>query len=162
MRAGRKTPLLLAAAILAVTAPAALADSNITSFGFSVSPTTVAPGGKVTLTATDCANQATASAPALFDDVTLGKGDGPGQTATVTVGSDAKPGAQYDVTFTCGSERGTTPLTISTGRTTPIGTVKTGVGGGVSGPNAAEILAGAALVGAAGVMVVRRRRASRG
>ena len=64
MRAGRITAAaaLLAGSVVALAAPPALADSNITSFGFSVSPTTVAPGGSVTLRATDCAAQATASA----------------------------------------------------------------------------------------------------
>jgi hypothetical protein len=168
MRAGRTTAAaLLAGATLALTvagaalAPAAFADSRITSFGFSVSPATVAPGGSVTLTATDCAGRATASdAPALFDGMTLGRGDGPGRAATV--GTDAKPGAEYDVTSTCGSEQGTAPLTIGDGTGTPTGPVKAGVGGSVTGPNAAEILAGVVLAGAAGVIVVRRRRASRG
>jgi hypothetical protein len=169
MRARRiSAAVLLAGSVVALAAPGALADSgtgsNITSFGFSVTPSTVAPGGRVTLRATDCAAQATASAPALFDDVTLGKGTGSGQSATVQVGTDAKPGAQYDVTFTCGPEKGTTPLTISDGSptpspTAPIGAVKTGLGGGISGPNSIEIVAGVALVGAAGVYVVRRRSA---
>jgi plastocyanin len=168
MRAGRTTAAaLLAGATLALTAagaalaPVAFADSDITSSGFSVSPTTVAPGGSVTLTATDCADRATASAPALFDDMTPGRGDGPGRVATATVGTDAKPRAEYDVTFTCGSEQGTAPLSIGDGTTTPTGPVKSGVGGSVTGPNAAEILAGVVLAGATGVIVVRRRRASR-
>ncbi|MFF6956793.1 hypothetical protein [Streptomyces sp. NPDC008317] len=170
---GRTTAALVAgtALALALAAPAARADSDLTSFGFGVSPTTVVPGGKVTLTATDCAGQATASAPALFGDVTPGKGDGPGQVATATVDGEAKPGARYVVTFTCGSQRGTAALTVAAGTTSTgtkptaavrTGAVRTGLGGDVSAPNAREILAGGVLVAAAGVLVVRRRRAARG
>ncbi|MFF7198133.1 hypothetical protein ACFZAM_31055 [Streptomyces sp. NPDC008079] len=175
---GRTTAALVAgtALALALAAPAARADSDLTSFGFGVSPTTVVPGGKVTLTATDCAGRATASAPALFGDVTLGKGHGPGQVATATVDGEAKPGARYDVTFTCGSQRGTAALTVAAGTTSTgttstgtkptaavrTGAVRTGLGGDVSAPNAREILAGGVLVAAAGVLVVRRRRATRG
>ncbi|MFJ2635360.1 hypothetical protein ACIO6U_25895 [Streptomyces sp. NPDC087422] len=175
---GRTTAALVAgtALALALAAPAARADSGLTSFGFGVSPTTVVPGGKVTLTATDCVGQATASAPALFGDVTLGKGHGSGQVATATVDGEAKPGARYVVTFTCGSQRGTAALTVAAGTTStgtastgtkPTGAVRTGavrtdLGGDVSAPNAREVLAGGVLVAAAGVLVVRRRRAARG
>jgi plastocyanin len=176
MRAARiSAAALLAGSALALAAPAATAvtadsgadsgsGSNITSFGFSVSPTTVAPGGVVTLQVTGCANTATASAPALFDDVTL-RGSGSTKSATATVGADAKPGAQYDVTFSCGGEKGSTPLTISTGGPitpiTPTGPVHTGFGGGVSGPDTTEVVLGVALAGAAGVLLFRRSRAPR-
>lgn len=180
MRAPRiSAAALLAGTALALAAPAATAatadsgagsdsgsgsGSNITSFGFSVSPTTVAPGGVVTLQVTGCDKTATASAPALFDDVTL-RGSGSTRSATATVGADAKPGAQYDVTFSCGGEKGTTPLAISTGGPitpiTPTGPVHTGFGGGVSGPDTAEIVFGVALAGAAGVLLFRRSRAPR-
>lgn len=181
MRAARiSAAALLAGTALALAAPAAPAataatadsgadsgsgsGSNITSFGFSVSPTTVAPGGVVTLQVTGCDKTATASAPALFDDVTL-RGSGSTRSATATVGADAKPGAQYDVTFSCGGEKGTTPLAISTGGPitpiTPTGPVHTGFGGGVSGPDTAEIVFGVALAGAAGVLLFRRSRAPR-
>jgi plastocyanin len=176
MRAARiSAAALLAGSALALAAPAATAatadsgadsgsGSNITSFGFSVSPTTVAPGGVVTLQVTGCDKTATASAPALFDDVTL-RGSGSTKSATATVGADAKPGAQYDVTFSCGGEKGSTPLTISTGGPitpiTPTGPVHTGFGGGVSGPDTTEVVLGVALAGAAGVLLFRRSRAPR-
>ncbi len=86
-------------------------DSNITSFGFSVTPKTVKPGGKVDLTVTECDKEATASS-AVFDKTTLGMGGGT-QSAQVKVDWDAKPGAEYDVTFSCGGESGTAPLKIA-------------------------------------------------
>ena len=126
------------------------AGAPITSFGYSVSPSTVAPGGTVTLRVTDCDRKATASS-GVFDAVTL-QGSGGTKSGTATVDSDAKPGAEYDVTFTCGSESGTAPLTITTTAPTvpvtpltPAGGVQTGLGRSVSGPDAAEIAAGAVL-----------------
>jgi hypothetical protein len=166
MRAARTTAaVLLAGSVAALTAfgaPTAFADSDIASFGFSVTPGTVAPGGSVTLRATDCDSQATASEPDLFNDAILGEGEGPGQSAAVSVRADATPGTRYDVTVMCGSEKGTAPLRLTVGMpaatpTTPVGAMRTGLGGGVSGPNSIEIIAGAALIGAAGVYVLCRR-----
>ncbi|WP_407563501.1 hypothetical protein [Streptomyces sp. 184] len=101
----------LAAGLTATVATAQGNDSNITSFGFTVTPKTVKPGGKVDLTVTECDKEATASS-GVFDKTTLGMGGGT-QSAQVKVDLDAKPGAEYDVTFTCGAESGTTPLTIA-------------------------------------------------
>ncbi|WBB60715.1 hypothetical protein O7599_35345 [Streptomyces sp. WMMC500] len=101
----------LAAGLTATVATAQDNDSNITSFGFSVTPKTVKPGGTVDLTVTECRQEATASS-AVFDKTTLGTGGGT-QSAQVKVDLDAKPGAVFDVTFTCGNESGTAPLTIA-------------------------------------------------
>lgn len=173
MRAARiSAATLLAASGLAATAPAATADSvtapgvlggPIASFGFSVTPSTVTPGGTVTLRATGCAAPATATAPALFADTALGQGSGHGQSAAVTVRSDARPGTRYDVAFTCGSEQGSTPLTVSARPAagpspSPHAAVHTGLGAADSGPGTTEVVLGAALVGAAGVLVFRRAR----
>lgn len=173
MRAGRiSAAALLAAPVLAVTAPAASADSvtapgvlggPVASFGFSVTPGTVAPGDAVTLRATGCAARATAAAPALFAATPLTEESGHGQSARVTVRSDARPGVQYDVAFTCGSEQGSTPLTVSarpagSPSPAPRSAARTGLGAAVSGPDTAEVILGAALVGAAGVLVFRRAR----
>lgn len=82
---------------------------------------------------------------------------------------DARPGAVYDVTFSCGGASGSTGLTIASGRSsspTPVPLqrgVRAGVGGSVGGFDLKEIGMGAALitgsVGAAWYMV-RRRSAS--
>lgn len=95
---------LLGAAALGAAAPAALADDgnhNITSFGFTVSPSTVAPGGTVTLNATGCEVPSVTVSSGVFDTVTLEEG----HSATARVDDDAKPGAEYDVTFDCKGRR---------------------------------------------------------
>ncbi|MDQ8705062.1 hypothetical protein RCO28_21570 [Streptomyces sp. LHD-70] len=107
---------VVTAGALALTTPAAHAtvagdnDNNITSFGFSVTPSTVAAGGQVHLKVDGC--DATAHATSgVFDKVRIPRG----RTATATVDWDAKPGAMYTVTFECKGETGTTDLTIATG-----------------------------------------------
>jgi hypothetical protein len=179
-------PLIAAAAVVGLSTPAAFAQggssSNVTSFGFSVFPTTVAPGGTVAFAATGCGSTATASAPALFNTVNL-SGNSTSQTGTTTVGASAKA-AQYTVTFTCGTESGTTPLTVSAASTstttttpattpatttpatkvapgtTPAGAVATGVGGSVLTSDPIETAAGAVLLAgaAAGAALTMRRR----
>lgn len=108
---------VVTAGALTFTAPAAHAavtgDNDITSFGFSITPTTVAAGGQVTLKVDDCDADAHATS-GVFDKVTIRNG----QTASATVDWDAKPGAMYTVTFECKGETGTTDLTIATGNQT--------------------------------------------
>ncbi|RVU22224.1 hypothetical protein EOT10_22485 [Streptomyces antnestii] len=137
---------------------------NITSFGFTVSPTTVSPGGTVTLNATGCEAPTVRVTAPVFDDVTLTAG----RSATATVFPDAKPGARYTVTFECKGERGTTTLTISGGGATPAPVrqgVQAGVGGSLSRLDATQLIAGTALVAGAlgaGVYAARRRSGTRG
>ncbi|MYS24172.1 hypothetical protein GA0115240_16113 [Streptomyces sp. DvalAA-14] len=191
MRPGRTTAaLLLAGSVVALAAPTALAVGDaaslpsavpaaavaaassasfsaasalpsFTSLSFSVSPETVAPGGRVTVRAAGCPSAVTVSAPALFHDVTLRGGEGRGRSATVRVGDSAKPGARYDVAFQCGAEKGTTPLMIGDGTSrapsAPAGPARTGLGGGIGAPNTVAIIAGGALAGAAGLYVIGRR-----
>ncbi|NEB81772.1 hypothetical protein G3I40_42145, partial [Streptomyces sp. SID14478] len=136
--------LLVSLAAVGLTAPAALADDggtqpDVTSFGFSVSPSTVAAGGTVTLSSTECEVPTVHVTAPIFDDAELNEG----HSATAQVYPDAKPGAQYDVTFECNGEKGTTSLTIATGNTpTPQPTgpattvprgVRAGLGGGAGG-----------------------------
>lgn len=161
---------LLGVAALGVTAPVALADDgnhNITSFGFTVSPSTVAPGGTVTLNATGCEVPSVTVSSGVFDTVTLEEG----HSATARIDEDAKPGAEYDVTFDCKGETGTTPLTISsgsgrgdhTGSMMPGNGVRAGAGGSFSGMSPGEIGAGSALVaGALGFGAHKMRRRSGG
>ncbi|MFD3531072.1 hypothetical protein [Streptomyces sp. NPDC058664] len=181
MRAIRAaTTALLGAAALALAAPAAVAADGAPASDpralrakapgdFVVSPSLVAPGGRVTLSAPGCASTATASA-GIFDTVTIA----PNSAATATVDWDARRGAVYTVAFNCtGGVRDTVDLTISgiptasptissTVLTPPRG-VQGGVGGSVGGLEPVEVAAGAALVLAAtagGVYVVRRRSAA--
>ncbi|GAA2773046.1 hypothetical protein [Streptomyces showdoensis] len=180
MRAIRVATALLAAplatAALALAAPAALAEDGgpkdgtghgITSFGFSVTPQTVAPGGTVTLKADGCEVPSVTVESGVFDTVTLSEG----HQGTATVDFDAKAGTQYEVTFDCKGERGTTQLTVSgTGGHQDGGTtgahkgVKAGFGtaagaDGSDGIGVTEAVTGAVLiVGALGAAVVLIRR----
>ncbi|MBX9421570.1 MULTISPECIES: hypothetical protein [Streptomyces] len=172
---------LLGAAALALAVPTALAADGAPASDpraqrakapgdFVVSPSLVAPGGRVTLSAPGCASTATASA-GIFDTVTIA----PNSAATATVDWDARRGAVYTVSFNCtGGVQDTVDLTISgipsatptirsTVLTPPRG-VQGGVGGSVGGLEPIEVAAGAALVLAAtagGVYVIRRRAAAR-
>ncbi|WP_055529821.1 hypothetical protein [Streptomyces graminilatus] len=147
---------LLGVASLALTgftapaAQAAVASGGGTSFGFGVEPSTVAAGGQVTLRVENCDHHARVSS-GVFDPVTIPKGH---SSATAEVDWDARPGASYRVTFTCGDESGHTELTIAGGHSgdqthhpapVPQG-VQAGEGGSVAGFDLKEIGLGAALI----------------
>jgi hypothetical protein len=163
---------LLGVTALSLTAPAAVArndgDRNITSFGFDVSPTTIAAGGRVTLSVDGCKADTKVSS-GVFDTVTIPRWQ---SSATVTVDWDAKPGAVFKVTFQCGNESGHTDLTIATGRPSdpthvPVHRgVKAGAGGTSDGFDLGEIGLGTALiagsVGAAYYWSRRRTGENRG
>ncbi|MFF5970951.1 hypothetical protein ACFY7C_05430 [Streptomyces sp. NPDC012769] len=150
---------------------------DITSFGFSVTPSTVAPGGTVTLKSDGCEVPTVTVESGVFDKVTLHEG----RPGTATVDSDAKPGARYEVTFDCKGERGTTTLTIAGGGhptahptahptlppTPPTGArkgVKAGFGTGSEDEvGITEVVTGTVLIaGALGaaVVLIRRREGS--
>ncbi|MCW8380627.1 hypothetical protein [Streptomyces justiciae] len=146
---------LLGVGALALSAPAAVASGggNITPFGFSVMPSTIAAGGQVTLQldrdSGGCTGSATVSS-GVFDTITI---PGNRSSATAVVDWDAKPGAVYKVTFSCNGVSGSTDLTIATGRTTPTPQplypdrgVHAGEGGSVAGFDLKEIGLGAALI----------------
>ncbi|MEU4658892.1 hypothetical protein AB0G32_34010 [Streptomyces sp. NPDC023723] len=106
---------LLGACALTSCVPAAGAagEGTVTPFGFRVQPSTIAPGGEVTLLVDRadgrCKGPATVSAP-VFDPVTIP----PRHThARAVVDLDAKPGAVYQVAFRCDGAAGTTGLTIT-------------------------------------------------
>ncbi|MGW1776526.1 hypothetical protein [Streptomyces sp. NPDC002104] len=107
----------------AVAAPAARAAeaAPITSFGFAITPSTVAPGGQVVLSVTGCNAAFATVSSGIFDTVSIERG----KTARVTVDRDARRGAQYSVSFTCAGETGSADLTVSggTGRPTTSSTV---------------------------------------
>ncbi|MCF3119803.1 hypothetical protein IPZ68_08785 [Streptomyces arenae] len=158
---------LLTATALTLTAPTASAavtgeEQNVTAFGFSVSPTTIAAGGTVTLNVDGCDGD-TKVTSGVFDDTTIPKGQ---KSATAQVFWDAKPGAMYEVTFTCdGSNPGSdkTDLTIATGRPDGGHTVhkgvKAGIGGSLGGLDLHEIALGSALIlGALGTAYYKTRR----
>ncbi|CAM5390587.1 hypothetical protein GCM10010329_57050 [Streptomyces spiroverticillatus] len=172
MRATRIATTAAAAALGAVAltcavAPAQAADGNQGakkegSAGFSVTPSTIAAGGKVTLAAPGCTGPATVTA-GVFNTVVLQ----PGKTQQATVDWDAKPGAMYDVAFTCNGTKGSASLTVVGGaqpttsstslpsRTTsaapvtsasPARGVRGGLGGSIGGMDTTQVAGGAALV----------------
>ncbi|MEV0977219.1 hypothetical protein [Streptomyces sp. NPDC049915] len=169
---------LLSLGALALTAPGAVAQgdgSNITPFGFGVVPSTVSAGGQVILQVDrgrgGCRGAVTVSSD-VFDTVTIAPRL---SSATATVDRDARPGAVYQVTFTCDGVSGSTGLGIAGGRpvrptpqplqpTVPRG-VHAGAGGSVGGFDAREIGLGAALVAGsvgAAYLVARRRSGESG
>ncbi|MCS0639860.1 hypothetical protein NX801_30350 [Streptomyces sp. LP05-1] len=200
MRAiGIASAALLGAAALSLTTPASAADPDGSGHAgpatrrgagdYAVSPSTVAPGGRVVLTAPGCAGTAMASA-GIFDTATIARGG----SATAVVDWDARRGAAYTVSFTCatGATPSTVRLTVSaaggtaTANSTAVPTVtatrtatttmtatrsgsavapsqgvRGGLGGSVGGWNTGQLVAGSGLVVAAvtGVIYVVRRRA---
>jgi len=114
MRAIRVASIaLIGTAALTVGAPAALAadEGDITPSGFTVTPSTVAPGGTVTLNAAECEVPTVTVSSGVFETVTLDEGH-PG---TAKIDAKAKPGAEDEVTFDCNGEKVTTALAISSG-----------------------------------------------
>ncbi|MFC1432043.1 hypothetical protein ACEZDB_15460 [Streptacidiphilus sp. N1-3] len=165
---------VLTVGVLSLAGPVAFAAdgggtaSNVTPFAFKIYPTTVKAGGNIGLGVSGCdATSATASS-GVFDTVTLPSTGTKGEyVGAATVDADAKPGAQYDVKFTCGSSSGTTTLTVAGGSATtspatavPTGAVKTGLGGGNGSMSPAELAGGGALavlaLGGLGLAVRRR------
>ncbi|MEU2396358.1 hypothetical protein [Streptomyces sp. NPDC007369] len=153
----------------------------VTSFGFAVTPSTVAPGGQVTLTVSGCDAAFATASSGVFDTVTIERG----RTARVTVDRDARRGAVYSVTFTCSGENGSADLTIAGGSSRPttsstftgtaIGVptpalspargVRGGLGGSIAGMDPWAVGTGAGLFLAAAAATgyaVRRRAGARG
>ncbi|GGX83482.1 hypothetical protein [Streptomyces fructofermentans] len=169
MRAIRvASAVLLGLTALTLTAPVAAAGDerdhhDVTPFGFHVSPSTIAAGGRVTLAVDGCRSD-TKVTSGVFDAVTIPKGQ---SSAVVPVDWDARPGASYRVTFQCGKDDGYTELTIAHGHPsnpTPLPLhhgVKAGVGGTLGGFDLGEIGLGAALIaGSVGTAYYWTRRRS--
>lgn len=179
MRAIRVAPLaLLGASALTLLAPSAAhaaPDGASSTFNPTISPSVIAPGGRVTLGAGGCTGETTVSS-GIFDTVTIPSGS---TTATAIVDTDARRGAVYAVTFACGST-GTsrnvnltitggatstpvpTPTTVPTASSTTLvpGGVRGGLGGSSGTTDTVEVAVGAALVVAAasGALYFARRR----
>ncbi|MFE9566101.1 hypothetical protein ACFYM0_33920 [Streptomyces sp. NPDC006487] len=119
--------LLVFGAAAAALAPAASAVEVTPKV--VITPSTVAPGGQVTLTVSGCDTAFATVSSGIFDTVSINRGT----TARVAVDRDARPGAQYSVTVTCSavngsaSVNGSADLTITggTGRPTTSSTVGT-------------------------------------
>ncbi|MFD3546862.1 hypothetical protein ACFWUW_14855 [Streptomyces sp. NPDC058655] len=152
--------LAVAAATLAVAAagPATLAYAAPSA---SVSPGTVAPGGRVGLNVVGCGTKAGRATSSAFGEVRLTPGnlEASNLFGTATVYNNASPGT-HRVTFECGGaggQRVTANLYV-----TP-GAARGGEGGSIGSMSPGQIAVGGALVAGAlgaGVWVVRRRAAS--
>ncbi|WP_328302135.1 hypothetical protein OG389_31995 [Streptomyces sp. NBC_00435] len=112
--------LVLGAA--AVPVVSAAESAPITSFGFAITPSTVAPGGQTVLSVTGCNAAFATVSSGVFDTVSIERG----KTARVTVDRDARRGAQYSVSFTCAGETGSADLTIAGGTSKPTTSSTTG------------------------------------
>ncbi|MER6391201.1 hypothetical protein ABT236_22375 [Streptomyces sp. NPDC001523] len=114
-----------ALALGALGAPAASAAeaAPITSFGFAITPSTVAPGGQTVLSVSGCDSAFATASSGVFDTVSIARG----QTARVTVDRDARVGALYSVSFTCNGETGSADLTIAGGTARPTTSSTVGV-----------------------------------
>ena len=112
---------LLGVGALALTSPSAAAygERDITPYGFSVQPSTIAVGGRVSLRVDrdddGCRGPVRVSSP-VFDPVTVPPHS---STATAVVDRDTRPGAVYRVTFACDGSSGSTSLTITGGSPGP-------------------------------------------
>jgi len=126
---------LLGLTALTFTAPSAFAgdgdDHNITPFGYSVQPSTITAGGRLSLLLKrdgGC-NGTVRISSGVFDTVTIPSGR---SSATATIDRDARQGAVYEVTFFCDGVSGHTNLTIGTGRSDDSGTGRSDDGTGRS------------------------------
>ncbi|MGW6981875.1 hypothetical protein ACWGE1_20930 [Streptomyces sp. NPDC054932] len=144
--------------IAAAAAPATLAYAYPSA---TVSPTTVAPGGRVALNVDGCGTQTARVTSTAFGEVRLTPGSASAASlfGSATVFRDATLGT-HRVVFECGGpggERATVSLQVTTGA------ARGGTGGSIGSMSPGEIAVGSALaVGAlgAGVWVMRRRAAA--
>ncbi|NBE55386.1 hypothetical protein [Streptomyces boluensis] len=148
--------VMAACALTASAVPVASAADN--SWHVSVSPRTVAPGGQVTLSSSGCQVPSVTADAAVFDTTELDEG----HSAIAHVFADAKPGAEYEVTFTCKGKTKSAPLMISGGQShssAPHRGVKAGAGNSFTDISPTQLALGGALVaGALGFAVVQVRR----
>ncbi|GGZ73446.1 hypothetical protein GCM10010371_36470 [Streptomyces subrutilus] len=152
--------LALAAAALAVAAatPAALAHAAPSA---SVSPSTVAPGGRVGLNVAGCGTKTGRATSTAFGEMQLTPGnlEAANLVGSATVYRNATQGSHL-VTFECGGPgglRATASLTVAPGG------ARGGTGGSIGTMSPGQVAVGGSLVAAAlgaGVWTIRRRPAS--
>ncbi|UUU42192.1 hypothetical protein [Streptomyces sp. NBC_00162] len=151
--------LAVAAATLAIAAatPAAIAYAAPTA---TVSPNTVAPGGRVALNLAGCGTKVGRATSSAFGEVRLTPGnlEATNLFGGATVYRNASLGT-HRVTFECspGGERVTVSLQVSSGA------ARGGMGGSIDSMSPGQIAMGGALVAGAlgaGVWVLRRRAAA--
>ncbi|MBW5482400.1 hypothetical protein [Streptomyces bambusae] len=145
---------LVAAAALPALAPAVAYARPVAS----VSPTSVAPGSRVSLNVSGCGTKTGRATSTAFGTVWLTPGnlEATNLFGGATVYRDARTGA-HQVTFECGGaggERVTLTLNVTAG------VAQGGLGGSIGGMSPGQIALGGTLVAAAlgsGAWVLRRR-----
>ncbi|WP_329386062.1 hypothetical protein OG625_26830 [Streptomyces sp. NBC_01351] len=153
----RRRAAALAAAALAVAAvtPATLAHAFPSA---TVSPSTVAPGGRVALNVAGCGTKTGRASSTAFGDVRLTPGnlEATNLFGSATVFRNASTGT-HRVLFECGGpggERVTVALQVISGA------ARGGTGGSIGSMSPGQIVAGGALAAGAlgtGVWLLRRR-----
>ncbi|MGW7438348.1 hypothetical protein [Streptomyces sp. NPDC054849] len=154
----RRLMTVAAATLIVAAAPATLAYA-IPSAG--VSPSTVAPGGRVALNVEGCGTRTGRATSTAFGEVRLAPGNLDATTlfGTATVLRNATQGT-HRVVFECGGpggERVTVSLQVAPGA------ARGGAGGSIGSMNPWQIAVGGALAAGAlgaGVWVLRRRAAA--
>ncbi|MCX4525680.1 MULTISPECIES: hypothetical protein [unclassified Streptomyces] len=151
----RLIALAAATLVAAAASPVTLAHAAPSA---SVSPTSVAPGGRVSLNITGCGTKTGRATSRAFGDVQLTPGNLEASNlfggATVYANT---PNGSYPVTFECGGAGGQS-VTVSLNVTS--GAARGGLGGSVDSMSRGQIAVGGSLVAAAlgaGIWVVRRR-----
>ncbi|MFD5508921.1 hypothetical protein ACFWIB_14255 [Streptomyces sp. NPDC127051] len=142
--------------VLAAATPATVAHAASPSAG--VSPTAVAPGGRVSLNVTGCGTKTGTASSSAFGDVRLTPGnlEATNLFGSATVFSNANSGA-HTVTFECGSSGGQR-VTVSLQVTT--GAARGGLGGSIGEMSPGQIALGGTLAAGAlgtGIWILRRR-----
>ncbi|MFD6471412.1 hypothetical protein ACWCY1_30540 [Streptomyces goshikiensis] len=152
----RLTGLAAATLVAAAAAPVTLAHAAPSA---TVSPTSVAPGGRVALNITGCGTKTGRATSRAFGDVQLTPGnlEASNLFGGATVYNNT-PNGSYPVTFECGGAGGQ-QITLSLNVTS--GAARGGLGGSTDSMSRGEIAIGGSLVAAslgAGVWFIRRRR----
>ncbi|WP_051836900.1 hypothetical protein [Streptomyces sp. NRRL F-2580] len=146
--------------IVAAAAPATFAYAAPSA---GVSPTTVAPGGRVALNLDGCGTRTGRATSTAFSEVRLTPRNSEATYlfGSATVFRDANPGT-HRVTFECGGpggERVTVSLQVASGA------ARGGTGGSIGSMSPGQVAVGGALAAGAlgaGIWVLRRRAAGTG
>ncbi|HEY9441157.1 MAG TPA: hypothetical protein VIS29_21445 [Streptomyces sp.] len=162
-----------AVAAIALSAPAALADSphKESEGSVSVRPSTISPGEEVELRVDACGKGkwARGSSEAFVSEARFAPAGDKGLYAEARIRSDAEPHT-YDIRVTCADGHGKATGTVTVvrrGEPTPVAPVRAGGGGTADiarqdGPGTPQAVTGIALAVAAGLAVAlrsaRRRR----
>ncbi|MFF4327262.1 hypothetical protein ACFYZT_12135 [Streptomyces sp. NPDC001591] len=156
----RLTGVAAAALVIAAASPATLASAlpaGGATPSATVSPGTVAPGGRVGLNLDGCGTRTARASSRVFNAVTLAPGNSTASNlfGAATVFSDATPDS-YPVTFECDGRRVTVTLQVSPGA------ARGGLGGSVDSMGRGLIAVGGTLAAGAlgtGIWLLRRRAA---